>query len=167
MENTDTIFFFKPDEQNGYLSNWYPAPFKLGFNTKPGELFTFSNVEQAMMASKALLMGDVKSFNIILNQPNPKKVKALGRKVQNFNPQIWDQYKKLIVKNANLAKFMQNPVLLQQLLETGNAYLAEDSPYDKVWGIGTKSASVKAKRTWKGQNLLGVILMEVRDELRK
>ena len=161
----NTIFFFGADKPYGYMSNWYSAPFQLGFSNYPNQLFRFENVEQAMMASKAILMGDVNSFNKILTVSDPKRVKALGRKVQNFNQSLWDTYKKLIVKNAVMSKFMQNPHLLQQLLSTGDAYLAEDSPYDNVWGIGTKSEKVKASRTWKGQNLLGVILMEVRKEL--
>ena len=160
----EVLFFFGADKANGYLSNWYRAPFKLGY-TNIDRLFDFVNVEQAMMASKALLFNDIPSFNKILTVTNPKTVKSLGRKVKNFQESVWDQYKKQIVKECIKAKFTQNPHLLSQLISTGNIYLAEDNPWDKVWGIGTKSANVKAKRTWKGQNLLGVILMELRTEL--
>ena len=162
----DTIFFFGPQNPYGFMSNWYPTVFQLGFSNYPDRLFTFQNVEQAMMASKAMLMGDVNSFNKILTVSDPKKVKALGRKVINFNQGLWDTYKKIIVKNAVKSKFMQNPALLEQLRATGNTFLAEGSPYDKVWGIGTKSEKAKAARTWPGQNLLGIIMMEIRNELR-
>jgi len=166
IKNMNTIFFFSPDKPYGYMSNWYPSRITLEFTNLPNQVFVFENVEQAMMAGKAMLTGDIQSFNKILTVSDPKRVKTLGRKVSNFNQELWDKYKKLIVKTAITAKFLQNKPLLDLLLSTGNSYLAEDSPNDKVWGIGTKSEKVKASRTWKGQNLLGIILMEVRNELR-
>lgn len=39
--------FFLQDEENGYLSNWYPCKFKYGRDT-------YSSAEQFMMAQKAL-----------------------------------------------------------------------------------------------------------------
>lgn len=161
MENLNIIFFFGADN---YLSNWYPTEFQLIFNNKD---YTFQNVEQAMMASKAILFKDLESFNKILKTPNPKSVKALGRKVKNFDPNIWDKHKKYIVKTAVLGKFLYNTEIKEQLLNTGDSYLAEDSPYDKIWGIGTKSVKHKQNKTWPGENLLGKILMEVREEIRK
>ena len=119
-----------------------------------------------MMAGKAMLFKDEQSFQQILKTSNPKSVKALGRKVQNFSPEVWDKYKKYIVKKVVLAKFLCNPELKEKLLDTGNKYIAEDSPYDKVWGIGTKSLKHKTNKTWPGENLLGKIIMEVREELK-
>ena len=120
-----------------------------------------------MMASKAVLFNDNESFYKIMKTPNPKSVKALGRKVKNFDPAVWDKYKKEIVKTAVKGKFVYNKNLLEKLKATGDIYIAEDSPYDKVWGIGTKSVKHKQNRTWPGKNLLGEILMEIRDELSK
>lgn len=157
----DILFFFGEDS---YLSNWYPAAFELDFGTNR---YKFNNVEQAMMAGKAYLFNDMESFRKILQTPNPRSVKRLGRKVKNFIPEIWDKYKKYIVKTAVTAKFLYNDNLREQLLSTGNKYLAEDSPYDKIWGIGTKSVKHKTNRTWPGQNLLGIILMEVREYFGK
>ena len=158
MENT--IFFFGADN---YLSNWYPTQFKLSFGNQE---YYFQNVEQAMMASKAVLFGDMDMFVKILKTPNPKSVKSLGRKVKNFEGAVWDKYKKHIVKQAVMSKFLYNPEIKEKLLNTGDKYIAEDSPYDKIWGIGTKSVKHKQNRTWPGQNLLGEILMEVRSEIR-
>ena len=110
--------------------------------------------------------GDMDSFVKILKTPNPKSVKSLGRKVKNFDGAVWDKYKKHIVKQAVMSKFLYNPEIKEKLLNTGDKYIAEDSPYDKIWGIGTKSVKHKQNRTWPGQNLLGEILMEVRSELR-
>ena len=157
------IFFFGTEGENGYLSNWFPVKFNLVFENKE---YQFENVEQAMMAGKAMLFKDIESFDKILKTTNPKSVKALGRKVKNFDPKLWDEYKKFIVKMAVRSKFTYNKDLLEKLFKTGDKYLAEDSPWDKVWGIGTKSLKLKNSRNWPGQNLLGVILMEIREELK-
>ncbi len=154
------LTFFGKDNENGYLSNWYSSPLKLIFNE---QTYQFQNAEQAMMAGKASLFGDGDIFHKIINQPDPKRVKGLGRKVQNFDPAVWDKYKVLIVKSAVKSKFIFNANLKEKLLSTGDAYLAEASPHDKIWGTGSKS---KNPKFWKGQNLLGLILMEVRGELR-
>ena len=159
----EILFFFGIEGENGYLSNWYPAKLKLVFQNKE---YDFENVEQAMMAGKAMLFNDKESFNKILKTSNPKSVKALGRKVKNFNPELWDEYKKFIVKMAVNSKFTYNKELKDKLISTGNKYLAEDSPWDKVWGIGTKSLKLKQSKSWPGQNLLGIILMEIREELK-
>ena len=55
------------------------------------------------------------------------------------------------------------------LLSTGNAILAEASPYDAVWGIGMdkKQAEKAGPEAWQGENLLGLALMEVRDMLKE
>ena len=157
------IFFFGIEGEKGYLSNWFPAKLKLVFKNKEYE---FENVEQAMMASKAMLFNDIESFNKILKTSNPKSVKALGRKVKNFDEKLWDEYKKFIVKMAVKSKFTYNKDLLEKLILTEDNYLAEDSPWDKVWGIGTKSLKLKENRSWPGQNLLGIILMEIREEFK-
>ena len=54
------------------------------------------------------------------------------------------------------------------LLSTGDKILVEASPYDKIWGIGMKEGTpgIENPSNWKGENLLGFALMEVRDELR-
>lgn len=74
-----------------------------------------------------------------------------------------------IVKRGVKAKFAQNKGILKTLLNTGNALLAECSPYDKKWGIGIDINDPQRLviANWRGKNLLGRILMEVREELRQ
>jgi NADAR domain len=55
------------------------------------------------------------------------------------------------------AKFSQHTHLMQMLIGTGDAELVEDSPFDAFWGIGRDGA---------GQNQLGVLLQDIRAELR-
>lgn len=84
-----------------------------------------------------------------------------------FNSEKWAQVAKDIVVKGNLHKFMQNPELREFLLSTGNKILVEASPCDTIWGIGMseRDEGVTNPHNWKGTNLLGFALMEVRDEL--
>ena len=66
------------------------------------------------------------------------------------------------------AKFSSSADLRAQLLATENKLLAEASPYDKIWGIGLAPSDKSAENpdNWKGLNLLGKVLMKVREDLR-
>lgn len=99
----------------------------------------------------------------------PQEIKALGRLVKDFDSDIWNDVAQDIVVKGNLHKFMQNPDLCQYLLGTERKVLVEASPYDTIWGIGMKEsdAGIEDPYKWKGLNLLGFALMEVRDKLNE
>ncbi len=69
----------------------------------------------------------------------------------------WEAVKEDVMINALRKKF-QSPELRQMLLSTGKQELIENSPYDRYWGCG---------RDGRGNNRLGKLLMQVREELRK
>ena len=158
----DYIFFWQVGKTNDYLSQWYPRKFV-------SEGIEYETAEQYMMAKKALLFNDITIYIDIMSEPDPAKCKNLGKLVRGFDPKKWDACKEEIIYKGNLAKFSCNDDLLDALLETGDAILAEASPRDKVWGIGREFNDPKAQdiSQWKGQNLLGNALMRVRDELGK
>lgn len=126
-------------------------------------------MEQYMMAGKAELFGDQEVREQILVCSDPKQIKALGRKVRSFDQKVWNRFKYSIVLNGNWCKFSQNCDLREFLLSTGDSVLVEASPYDNIWGIRLSASSPEAQdpMKWRGQNLLGFALMEVRDELRR
>lgn len=130
---------------------------------------TYCCMEQFMMANKAELFGDKGILSQILACEDPKTIKALGRKVRNFEETVWNKVKYSIVLNGNFLKFTQNPALREYLLSTGDDILVEASPLDAVWGIrmGKTNEHAQEPLKWKGQNLLGFALMEVRDEIRR
>ena len=68
-----------------------------------------------------------------------------------------------------MAKFSQNADLKQLLLNTGDAILAECAVKDLIWGIGLsmKDPNRFDMNKWRGENLLGKVLMKVREILRK
>lgn len=139
------------------LSQWYPCQFAV-------DGVTYTSAEQYMMAEKAKLFGDEEIRAEILNTSDPRKCKALGRKVRNFEKSIWDQNKQTIVIRGNREKFLQNDDLKQFLLSTGDKVLVEASPTDRIWGIGLGKNNPDAldPAKWRGRNLLGFALMTVR-----
>lgn len=119
------------------------------------------------MAEKAKLFGDDQIRKQILGSKHAKQVKSLGRMVSGFKEDIWSEKCFDIVKRGNMAKFSQNKELYEFLVNTKQRILVEASPVDKIWGIGlAKDAdNIENPLTWRGKNLLGFTLMEVRDEL--
>ena len=161
FEHREPVFFWKVDEENGWMSNWYRRKFVI-------DDFEYLHVEQYMMSRKAKLFHDAASYTAILRETDPQECKRLGKGVKPFDPLQWNQVKYEIVKTGNRAKYEQNPDLKQKLLDTGNAVLAEASPRDRIWGIALDAATAACTNpfTWPGKNLLGRILMELRDEFR-
>jgi ribA/ribD-fused uncharacterized protein len=117
-----------------------------------------------MMAEKARLFTDVATRQRILETDDPRLHKRLGREVQGFVQELWEAQRSRIVVAGNTAKFGQNPQMLSDLLATGTRTLVEASPLDRVWGIGLRGDDPRAldPKQWRGKNLLGLALMEVR-----
>lgn len=143
------------------LSQWYDCWFEMNG-------VQYHTAEQYMMASKARLFGDEEVFKEIMDASSPFDYKKLGRKIRGFVAETWDDKKYDIVVTGNKSKFSQNPNLKKYLLSTGDSILAEASPYDTIWGIGfdRKRAEKGDVEQWRGENLLGCALMDVRDWLK-
>ena len=142
------------------FSQWYPAPFTIDGDTYP-------TAEHYMMAEKAHMFGDEAIHAAILKATHPDQAKKLGRGVRNFNEAHWNEERFEVVVRGNAAKFSQHPELRHYLLQTGSRVLVEASPVDTIWGIGLAQDNPRAANPaeWRGLNLLGFALMEVRDQL--
>ena len=168
QKNPQFTFFWKPLTQNynyigaGCLSQWQQDyPFE-------EDGVEYKTAEHYMMAGKAKLFNDKEYLRKILNSNHPSKTKKLGSQVRGFKNNIWEQHRCDIVIKANYLKFTQHPELKEYLLNTGDNVLVEASPYDRIWGIGMESKHPNSNnvKLWKGINLLGFCLMEVRDQLK-
>ena len=156
------ICFHNPDEENGYLSNWYPSEFTYAD-------IRFSSMEQYMMYQKAVCFRDEQIASEILKTDDAAEIKALGRQVSGYDDNTWNGVRQIVVYEGLLAKFSQNEELKQRLLANGDAVLAECAVRDRIWGIGLSMSDPDRcdKAKWKGQNLLGYALMMVRSYLLK
>jgi len=146
----------------GCLSQWQPCAFVVNG-------IQYSSAEQFMMAEKARLFGDQETLKKILSAKAPSWIKKLGRQVRGYDDKKWDDKKFGIVVQGNMAKFSQDPKLMAFLLGTEDATLVEASPLDCIWGVGLKESDKKIldQGQWKGKNLLGKALMEVRKDLAR
>lgn len=121
------------------------------------------------MAQKAALFNDSSVQDRIMRSNDPQTMKNLGRTVSPFDAGIWNENRFRIMVEGLSAKFTQNESLKMMLLSTGDALLAEASPYDRTWGIGLESSDPLAldPRNWNGMNLLGKALVLVREQIRE
>lgn len=185
---TNFTCFWKPESENGYLSQWYPSPFTVFKSRKSEEIFetltdefitifthNFLNAEQFMMAMKAAIFEDYINFNKILNESNPAAIKALGRNVRNFDVDTWNDLGPKVVRIGTYLKFLNNDELRRKLISTGDSYIVEASPYDRIWGAGEREVEIlrnhqiinnKITPPFKGKNILGEILMEYRTNFK-
>ena len=138
-----TISEFKG--QYEFLSNFYPS--KIMFHNR-----LYPTVEHAFQASKTDDYNEQEAIRLV---PDARAAKKYGRKVTlRAN---WDGIRVAFMKAIVLEKFKQNPDLLEKLLDTGDAVLEEGNYWqDKFWGVFNGQ----------GDNNLGKVLMEVREELK-
>ncbi len=155
------ICFHNPDEENGYLSNWFLSTFII-------DNIAFSSLEQYMMYQKAVTFNDKTIAAQILATNDVAAIKALGRSVSNYDDSVWSAIREKVVFDGLMAKFSQNDDLKKRLLDTGDCVLAECAVRDLIWGIGLsmKNPDRFDKTKWRGHNALGNALMRVRDALR-
>jgi len=148
------------------FSQWFSSSFEI-------DKISYPTTEHFMMAEKARLFESKGSNNSeliskIIAATHPQKAKQLGRQVEGFNNEVWNKYRFDIVVRGNYAKFIQNSDLAEFLIGTGNRVLVEASPVDSIWGIGLAEDHQDANNPfkWRGLNLLGFALMEVRERLK-
>ena len=165
-ERFEFYFFYghkapESGEDTSCFSQWFESPFVVDGQH-------YSTAEHWMMARKAELFEDFEMLSEIVVAPDPKTAKALGRKVRGFDQGVWNENRVQIVTDGNIAKFEQNDDMNQFLQSTGDTILVEAAGRDVIWGIGLGAANSKAQNpaTWRGRNLLGFVLTDVRQRLQ-
>ena len=143
----EVIRFYSNSETFKELSNFYPGKFTIDGKTYP----TVEHYFQAMKFPNNPAFQDQ-----IIAQKTPAGAKKMGgTKIIPLRTD-WEEVKNEVMAKALKAKFTQNADLKELLLSTGTKALEEASPTDSYWGTG---------KNGKGQNQLGKLLMELRDEL--
>lgn len=157
----EVVGFFHEYGPNGWFSNWYPAVFTV-------DGVTYLNAEQYLMHQKALCCGDTATAAQVMLDPDPKRVKLLGRAITPYDDARWCAVRQEVIYRGLLAKFGQNSGLKHQLLSTGDKLIAECSPNDRIWGIGLALDDPRHQDVtqWQGESILGRALMRVRQTLK-
>jgi len=140
------------DGENAFLSNFLERI--ITFDNKK-----FRTNEHAFQWKKTL---NSHEQSLIQNAKTPGQSKREGRNCTLRKD--WEQIKKQVMFDIVMAKFSQHQDLKAKLLATGDAILIEGNVWhDNTWGNCTCNRCINIK----GQNLLGLILMQVRDLLNK
>ena len=138
------------------LSNFYPAKFMIGCET-------YISTEQYIQAQKAEYFKDKQSYDKIMCAINSLDSKNFARGIRNFNRRMWESVAKDICRPGIQAKFMQNPDLLQVLVEKISNKTIVESANDQLWGTGVPLArdGCLNKERWISPGILGELLMEI------
>ena len=148
MTASDTqqvVNFYRVSEEFGCFSNFAAAPFTLD-----GRVWT--TVEHFFQANKFLETEIQESIRLT---KSPMIAARMGRDRKKPLRKDWETVKIGLMTDAIRAKFTAHEDLRKILLSTGNAVIVEHTKNDKYWGDGGDGS---------GKNMLGVILMRVRDE---
>lgn len=154
---TDTHVYFY---QNTPLSNWWVSEPAI-----PYDNHTFTSTESLFMYLKAKVFRDDVMAERIANA-HYDDAKKLGRLIQNFSDEVWVRERENAMYIAIKAKLAVDEVFRDTLLseEYKGKIFVEASPTDKVWGIRRSISDAYQGKEWRGLNLLGKLLTELRDE---
>ena len=156
---TDTHVYF--------WTNWL-SNFKVCKIVDPCNRVGFVSTEAAYMWHKAHFFGDENAMKKLENSNlTPREAKNIGRVVENYRDDLWDCVRYGYMVYVNYLKYTQNDDLKAKLLATGDRVLVEASPNDLIWGVGlyANDPLILDDKNWKGRNLLGNALMEVRNKI--
>lgn len=141
----ETIKFYRSTGKHGFLSNLYPC--ELFF-----EEIKFGSSEHAYQYGKAK---DPRIKEYIRAAPSPAVACIVGHGLFPWMVVLgWNNMRVDRMEEVLFQKFCQNKDLAEKLMATRNAILVETSKTDGFWGTGRKG---------KGRNMLGTLLMDLRD----
>jgi N-glycosidase YbiA len=146
-----TIFFYRVCEPYGCFSNFSPHEIQMG-----GEIWPTS--EHYYQAQKFTGTRDHHLCQQIQQASSPELAAAIGRNPIHVVRKDWHELKTAIMYKVVFTKFKSHADLKKLLLSTGEELIIENSPTDSYWGCGPDGL---------GQNQLGKVLMQIRQELRR
>ncbi len=144
---TQPIHFYSVNDSYGAFSNF--ALYRITLKKRD-----WPTSEHYFQAQKSK---DKKSQEEIRKAKSPMLAARMGRDRKRKLRRDWESAKVGVMREALVAKFTQHEELRELLLATGDAKLVERTENDAYWGDGGDGS---------GKNMLGRLLMQVRDELR-
>ena len=158
VEPGNLIRFYHGDDIDfGFMSN-FSLHSLVALNPFTGEVDEYRTAEHRFQAMKATTPDDHEHVRC---SGRPHEAKRRGRHI-DLTAGWGDSYGDLcyyVMFETVLLKFIQNDDARMSLLATGQKILWEDAPHDDIWGI-------RAGNDYRGKNLLGRCLMDVREILR-
>jgi ribA/ribD-fused uncharacterized protein len=150
-DNT-VVFYSQKSPRTGVFSNFSAHPFNVLGKQWP--------TSESLFQALKFVTTDPQQAEAIRTAKTPGDCAELGRDRSKKLRPDWETVKDDVMRLAVLAKFSGNSEAKATLLATGSAQLVEDAPFDAYWGTGSGKGGG-------GKNMLGKILVETRDILRK
>jgi ribA/ribD-fused uncharacterized protein len=101
---------------------------------------------------------DVEHQEKIRQTKSPMIAARMGRDRKKPLRRDWESVKVAVMREVVRSKFKQHDDIRNILLSTGDAKIVEHTENDSYWGDGGDGS---------GKNMLGQILMEIREELKR
>ncbi|WP_290920271.1 NADAR family protein [Halodesulfovibrio sp.] len=147
------VVFRKTNEKFGGLSNMAPG-FPIVVNG-----FVFKTSEALYQACRYPHLPEIQ--HLILNECSPMTAKMKSKPYRPESRADWDQVRITVMQWCLRAKLLQNYRKFSELLlQTDSKNIVEDSHKDNFWGAIPQSSTELV-----GQNILGRLLMQLREEL--
>lgn len=145
---TPDIKFYRQNDAYGYFSNFSDHPIII-------EGKKYATTEHYFQSQKFV---GTQYEELVINASSPGESAKLGRNRSYPLRKDWEDVKDNIMYTALIAKFTQHKDLQQHLLDTGDAQLIEHTTNDRYWADGGDGT---------GKNMLGILLMKLRQELQE
>ena len=141
-----------------FLSNYYPT-------TISYDNHEFEDIERAYQYAKCMKFNDIENSEKIMCSRSPSAAKHIGSSVKNFKPKEWDNVKEDVMLELLRTKFSTGSGMAKKLTDTVGKSLAE-AGQSAVYSIGMSlnNKDLFDTQRW-SKNLLGKLLMKVREEL--
>lgn len=148
---SDPVFFYEREfyvlsNFSAFMLRWYG--------------FLFYTSETAYQWSKFGMIGSVGARKVaqeILNATSAHDAFKIAERNVHLRQKDWSEVRIDVMRNILREKVRQHEYVLRKLRQTGDRQLIENSWRDDFWGWGP---------IHDGQNMLGKLWMEVREEFR-
>ena len=147
MSGQKVINFYSVNDEYGEFSNFAAYPITVRGKRWP----TSEHYFQAQKFDNSAHQEEIR------NAKSPMVAARLGRDRKKKLRRDWESVKVDVMREALIAKFTQHEELTKRLIETDDVVLVEHTTNDAYWGDGGDGT---------GKNMLGRLLMEVRQKLR-
>jgi predicted NAD-dependent protein-ADP-ribosyltransferase YbiA (DUF1768 family) len=146
------LTFLKPTAiDTGFLSPWFRSQF-FGNSRLDGSTMKYVNTEQWTQAERARLFHDKETLEEIMNNPDGRLARDLGRQIQNQNEGVWQKEAFLTIFDGNVQKFLACEDILLRLLSSGLSDLINGDGSDPfLGGVGGNNVlgqATSAARLW-------------------
>jgi len=155
------IPFYSTSKSHYQFSNFYQSEIIIN-GTK------YQSNENYYQAIKAKHFGAEKEVIEKIVATTPRNAKSMAHKIECeatlAQIEAWNNQKINVMRTGLNNKFTQNSRLSKLLLSTNNSTLVEASKSDTFWGAGTNEVAILKDGHWYGLNVMGKLLMELRND---